>query len=280
MALDLVWSRRRDRADALRAEHPPAAELLAFYGDLVALQVASYAEVLHSAWPVVDPDTTRIHFERLPERQTGWVFDKFIRALPQPATPILTAIAGRLAGDRNARHDLLVAFVARHPLDAVARTLDCDPTPLEFFPRAFLQPYAEALLVRASVTRLPSSPVAPAVCPHCRSRPVAGVLRDEPDVKGRRTLLCCLCSAEWGFPRARCPACGEEAADRLQSHIAEAWPHVRVEECASCSTYIKTVDLRENGHAIPVVDELASVELDLWAAGRHLVKYQPNLLGL
>ncbi len=277
---DPVWSRRRSRADTLRADHPPAAELLAFYGDLVTLQEPFYAEVLHSAWPTVDPNTTRIHLERLSERRTGWVFDRFIRALPQSATPILTAIAGRLADDRNARHDLLVAFVARHPLDSVARTLDCDPTPLAFFPRAFLQPYAEALLVRASVTRLPSSPIAPAACPHCQSRPVAGVLRDEPGAKGRRTLLCSLCSAEWVFPRARCPACGEATPDRLQSHIAEPWPHIRLEECASCNTYIKTVDLREFGHAIPAVDELASIELDLWAADRHLVKYQPNLLGL
>ena len=280
MASDPAWNARRARAGTLRGQHPPAAELLAFYGDLIGLQEPIYAEVLHSAWPTVDPGTARIRLERFPERQTGWIFDKFIRALPRSATPILAAIADRLADDRDARQDLLAAFAGRQSLDAIARTLGCDPAPLEFFPRAFLQPFAEALLIRASVTRLPSSPVAPAACPHCRSRPVAGVLRDEPDAKGRRTLLCSLCSGEWGFPRARCPACGEAASDKLQSHIAEPWPHLRVEECASCSSYIKTVDLRENGHAIPIVDELASVELDLWAADRHLVKYQPNLLGL
>ena len=280
MPPDPVWSRRRARAEKLLAKHLSAAELLKFYADLLALQEPIYGEALRSSWPAVDPDGTRLRLDLLPERQTGRVFDKFIRALPRSATPVLKAIAERLAGDRDARHDLLVACVARQSLEDVAHRLDCDPAPLEFFPRAFLQPHAEALLVRAGAAGLASSPLAPASCPHCRSRPIAAILRDEPEIKGRRTLLCSLCAAEWIFPRTRCAACGEEAPDKLLSHVAEGWSHVRVDECASCSTYIKTIDLRETGLAVPVVDELASIELDLWAAERNLSKYQPNLLGL
>ena len=58
------------------------------------------------------------------------------------------------------------------------------------------------------------------------------------------------------------------------------WPHVRVEECRACQTYIKTVDLRTNGLAVPLVDEIASVELDLWAREQGMVKLQRNVLGL
>ncbi len=279
MASDPAWNIRRARAGTLRAQHPPADELLAFYGDLVALQEPIYAEILHSAWPTVDRNTARIHLERLPERQTGWVFHKFIRALPASATPVLKAVAERLTNERDLRHDALTAWVAGRPLDDIAARLDCDTTPLAFFPRAFLQPYAEALRVRAGA-RTVSAPLAPASCPHCGSRPVVSVLRDEPETKGRRTLLCSLCAAEWTFPRSRCAGCGEEAPDKLQSHVADAWSHIRVEECASCSTYLKTIDLRELGLAVPVVDELASIELDLWAAERQLAKYQPNLFGL
>ena len=280
MASDPVWSLRRARAGKLRASHPPAAELLRFYADLLALQESIYGEALHSSWPAVDPDGARLRLDRLPERQTSWVFDKFIRALPPSATPVLKAIAERLAGARDLRQEVLVAWIGGRSLEDAAVRLHCDPMPLEFFPRAFLQPYAEALRVRTGAGTADPKALTPASCPHCQSRPVAATLRDEPEIKGRRALVCSLCAAEWAFPRSRCVACGEEAPDRLESHVAEGWSHIRVEECASCSTYFKTIDLRESGLAVPVVDELASVELDLWAAERNLVKYQPNLFGL
>jgi formate dehydrogenase maturation protein FdhE len=33
----------------------------------------------------------------------------------------------------------------------------------------------------------------------------------------------------------------------------------------TCRRYLKTVDLNKNGLAVPVVDELATIPLDLWA---------------
>ena len=47
-----------------------------------------------------------------------------------------------------------------------------------------------------------------------------------------------------------------------------------------CRTYLKAIDLRTNGLAVPVVDELASVELDLWASEQGMAKLQQNVLGL
>jgi formate dehydrogenase maturation protein FdhE len=40
------------------------------------------------------------------------------------------------------------------------------------------------------------------------------------------------------------------------------------------------VDLRKEGHAVPLVDELAAVELDIWAQERGLTKLRENVLGL
>ena len=48
----------------------------------------------------------------------------------------------------------------------------------------------------------------------------------------------------------------------------------------SCRSYLKAVDMRTDGLAVPVVDEIASVELDLWASQQGLEKIQRNLLGL
>ena len=70
---------------------------------------------------------------------------------------------------------------------------------------------------------------------------------------------------------------------RLRSspiYTASQFDHVRVEACDTCRHYIKTVDLTKNGHAVPVVDELATMPLNLWAQQHGYVKLQANLLGI
>lgn len=356
-----VWTRRRQRVERLRGEHPHAAELLAFYGDVLALQEPLYGKALGSRWlgavEAADGSPPRLRLSRLPQRPRERAFLRFVRAVPASATDVLRAAAGRLASEPAALSDLLGAVLEGEPVAAVAEALDCGPEALEFFPRAFVQPIAEALVTRtaAAADRRsgavgdsgkkkfdadvaasadqrsgtvgdggekksdaeiavaadqrsgadgdgpgPSRPpdlappagpaagrgdpaaddAARAACPYCGAAPVAAVLRDQPEVKGRRTLLCSLCLVEWAFPRTRCPACGEERADRRPHHVSESWPHIRLEECGSCRTYIKAIDLREAGLAVPVIDEAASVELDLWAAGQGLSKLRTNLLGL
>ena len=290
-----VWSRRRHRVGRLRDEHPHAAELLAFYDDVLVLQEPLHAKALKSRWlgavEAADGRAPRLRLELLPERSRDRDFSRFVRAVPASATDVLGAMAERLLTEPAAMSTLLSAVLAREPVDAVAARIGCDAAALEFFPRAFVQPVAEAL---ASQTDLDFSrdhdavgdgPVAGsdnsrAACPYCGAAPVAAVLRDEPEIKGRRTLLCSLCLTEWTFPRTRCPACGEERAEKRPHHVSESWPHIRVEECGTCRTYIKAVDLREFGLAVPVVDELASLDLDLWASGQGLSKLQKNLLGL
>ena len=284
---DSVWTPRRRRVERLRGEHPHAAEMLAFYGEMLALQQPLYERALASRWlePVeaADGDLPRLRLSRLPPRPLDRAFRRFVRAVPGSATDVLRATAGRLASAPDAASDLLRAALAVEPTAAIAEALDAEPSALAFFPRAFVQPVAEALAARTAVAGVDErlgAVSARAACPYCGEAPIAAVLRDEPEIKGRRTLLCSLCLEEWAFPRTRCPACGEERADRRPHHVSESWPHVRVEECGSCRTYVKAIDLRETGLAVPVVDELASVELDLWAAEQGLSKLRTNLLGL
>jgi FdhE protein len=68
--------------------------------------------------------------------------------------------------------------------------------------------------------------------------------------------------------------------DKLPVYTAEELPHVRVEACDTCHSYIKTIDLTKDGHAVPVVDELAAIPLSLWAVEKGYVKVSPNLLGV
>jgi FdhE protein len=116
------------------------------------------------------------------------------------------------------------------------------------------------------------------VCPLCGSRPLLGVLRVEGD-SGKRFLLCSFCSQEWEFRRIHCPTCGEQAEDKLPVYVAEQLPHIRVEACDTCKFFLTGVDLTKDGHAIPLVDDLAAIPLSLWAHEHGYSRLQPNLLG-
>jgi FdhE protein len=74
-------------------------------------------------------------------------------------------------------------------------------------------------------------------------------------------------------------ACGGQEFDALPVYTADRFPHVRVDACDGCRRYLKTIDLTKNGLAVPVVDDIASVSLDLWARERGYVRVRDNLLG-
>lgn len=145
----------------------------------------------------------------------------------------------------------------------------------QFFSRAFLQPYSEYLGQQSpKVTLL----VTATRCPLCNSHPYMGALRTEGD-SGKRFLVCSFCTQEWEFRRILCPHCAESAEPKLPVYVPEQFPHLRVEACDTCKTYLRTVDLTKNGHAVPVVDDLAALPLTLWAEQHHYTRPHPNLLG-
>ncbi len=141
---------------------------------------------------------------------------------------------------------------------------------------AFLQPYAELLRSRASLRPVST---AHALCPFCHRKPGFGVLRQMGDGSAR-SLICSFCLAEWEFRRLVCPGCGEENDKKLPIFTASDFDYIRVECCDVCKTFIKTVDLTKNGRAEPVVDELSSAPLDLWAHDLGYAKLRSNLMGM
>jgi FdhE protein len=162
-----------------------------------------------------------------------------------------------------------MAQAARRPVTWEELLRSADPLHA-FFARVLVQAFAEPG---------EGMSVGGTSCPACEARPVAAVLRPEGD-GGKRFLLCSQCFGEWEFRRVLCPGCGEEDKDKLPVYTAEEFPHVRVEACETCRVYLKAVDLTKNGLAVPEVDELASVPLDLWASEHGYVKLQVNLFGL
>lgn len=143
-----------------------------------------------------------------------------------------------------------------------------------FFALAFLQPIANSF---AQGFAGPGTYYAGPICPYCGRKPVCGVLRPEGD-GGKRSLICSFCSTEWEYRRMICPSCESQDLDRLPVFTDENSTYIRIEACDKCNTFIKTVDLTKDGRAVPVVDEIASVPLTLWAQEKGYEKLQPNLL--
>jgi FdhE protein len=247
-----VWNRRIERAQELEERYPAAAEILRFYR-----VIARFQRDMSLDLEEVDdlPADLSLHPAKL--ARPLWPYRARLLRLVQAEGPEKLA---RAAGQLMRSEDWDPA----------------DPAP-RFVSRVVVGPYAEILAARThlQVTAEAARPV----CPFCGEKPVGAVLRPEGE-GGKRWLLCSLCATEWEFRRLVCPACGEEDHEKLPVFGAEEFPHLRVEACESCRTYLKAVDMTRDGLAQPVVDELAAVPLDLWAAGRAYAKLQANLLGL
>ena len=141
---------------------------------------------------------------------------------------------------------------------------------------AVLQPIAERLAA-ARQNRPTVSTTESTRCPVCGGAPVVGVLREEGH-GARRRLVCGLCLTEWNYLRVVCVRCGEQRFDALPVFSAEQYPHARVEACDTCQSYLKTIDAGRDGRAVPVVDDLATITLDLWAREQGYARVRTNLI--
>jgi formate dehydrogenase accessory protein FdhE len=262
-----AWDQRIARAQELAECFPFAAEVLGFYLVIARFQKALYGYI------------RQIHEKSTPGRSFDDsldlalllpLFSGFLNTMRDTAPVQLADGAKHLSGQSEVRwEELLRAFWRSSEPENL-------PHAHAFFARAFLQPYAEFV-----AQRLPGHPrhSYSAACPICYSEPVVGVLREE-QLGARRSLICSLCAHEWNFPRTSCPGCGEDRNEALAVFTSENFQHVRVEACDTCKCYIKTVDLTRNGLAVPVVEELATIPLTLWAQEHGYTKLHPNLLAV
>jgi FdhE protein len=146
-------------------------------------------------------------------------------------------------------------------------------------------------------------------CPACGGLPQLSyfAIASEDLAAGGRFLLCARCQTSWGFARMTCPGCGEDSSARLsifseegatsgergsvvrglqgklgdpiQPQLAPTLPHVRIEACESCRQYLLSIDLAADPSAVPEVDELCALPLDVYARERGFSKIIPNLMG-
>lgn len=272
------WAPRRRRAEVLRERQPFAAEVLGLYLALL--------DVWEAAWR--DAREQRPDPATLPDWAAGRVAPRVVEATARAGPELLAGATRELLAD-GAVAGSLAAWLAGEELPPVER----------YLARAALRGPLQALDPDAACAADPS-PRGGRRCPRCGGPPQLSFRTHSQEtlVSGRRRLACARCGAGWGFTGSACASCGETAGTRRtiyaeqrgrpavgrpQTAPADAggptFPHLRIESCDTCKRYLIDVDLSHDAGAVPEVDELAALPLDLHAAELGLSKVTPNLMG-
>lgn len=271
-----TWDTRIHRASELTSTYPFAAEALRFYAQVAMLQQKIYSEIERSPAHFISTNDSgwgKLNVSALPPS-----FSKFLKDVQVIAPTALAQAADAISNRNSTSWQRLLdelwpsSAATREGENEQLKDVSVAEQGLTWL---FLQPFAEYLATRRRVF----SDESPRRCPVCGSKPIAGVLRPEGD-GAKKSLVCMLCAHEWAFRRIYCPACGEEREPQMAFYSAPEIPHVRVDVCETCRTYLKSVDLTKTGLAVPVVDELAALPLDLWAQENGYHKLQMNAVGL
>ncbi|MFQ5956324.1 MAG: formate dehydrogenase accessory protein FdhE [Candidatus Brocadiales bacterium] len=264
------WDKRIGRAVELANRYAFAKEALVFYRTLTSYQkdVYQHLESLRDG-----RDGLPSLEEELPLYILLPRFPSFVSLIRREGPPRLAKLAEELS---KMREEDLGVMLQSYWREKALNTIE--NRAMSFFPKAFLQPYAECLADAhgGAVDGLAESA---SLCPLCNGRPQVGCLRPA-DNGMKRSLVCSLCLAEWRFRRLSCPSCGEDSNDKFPYYTTKDYPNIRLEACNSCGKYIKTVDMTKNPEAVPVVDELATIPLDLWAHEQGYKKIEDNVLGI
>lgn len=258
------WDALIRRAEQLAARSEATGELLSFYAKLLRAQ--------------------RDIYESLRGRK-GWLPTG---VLEEDLTAVRTLVPGLLRvaeahGPATLAED--ARALSRAGVDEIDEMLLAQwraPTDAQFFAKAFLQPYARWLAESGGrpVDRI--FELHESRCPLCGGRPQVSFLqtKEASAESGNRDLICATCLTSWPFRRVVCAYCCEERPAKLGYFHSPEFEHIRVEACDTCKRYVKGVDLTRFGLASPLVDEVASAPLDLWAQEHGYTKIELNLVGL
>jgi formate dehydrogenase accessory protein FdhE len=274
---DAKWDRRIRRANELGSTYPFSAEGLRYYARVATFQKSLYREVHKTLADAPKISSDRPLRDELDLFLLLPKFPEFLSVIQQIAPmPLAQGAAALAQSGPGAWQQAIEDFWHGEP--ELAGCMD-DTDQAQSSNRAlawmFLQPYAEYLADHREITIIDGTP---STCPLCGGKPAVGVLRSEGD-GAKKSLICMLCAHEWTFRRIYCPACGEEREPQMAYYSAPEIAHVRVDVCDTCHTYLKSIDLTKTGLAVAVVDELATIPLDLWAREHGYEKLQINLLG-
>lgn len=253
------WTERRRRAEQLLAREEHATGLLRLYAALT----EAWAEIAQDVSS--NPPASTELSDYVATRAMPWVLDRTLIGGPEA---LREAVVGRFhEGDPAA---MVRAWLA-----------GCEqPVTDRYLARASASPVLETVPGLARSTGNQASD--PRHCPNCGGLPQVSSfgLSDEALVTAPRSLVCSRCAESWAYPRMVCAGCGNDDTSRLPIYSDhERFASLRLDACEACHTYLVTVDCPKDRDAVPVVDELVALPLDLYARERGFRKITPNLMG-
>jgi formate dehydrogenase accessory protein FdhE len=258
------WDKQIERADLLAAESSGSKELLTFYAQLLRAQRDIYESFRgRKDWlPSGDLETD------LPVAQPA--MNRLLECVALHGPESLASEAQALLADEP-------DIIADELLDYWR-----SPSDTQFFAKSLLQPYAHWMVETRTAPVARELAGGERTCPHCGGKPQLSFLQSKESgaESGNRDLLCATCLFSWEFRRVVCANCGEERPAKLGYFHSPEFDHVRIEACDSCKHYLKGIDLTRFGHAVPLVDEIYSAPLDLWAREHGYTKIELNLVGV
>jgi FdhE protein len=110
-------------------------------------------------------------------------------------------------------------------------------------------------------------------CPMCGSLPSLSLLKEEA---GKRHLLCSYCDYQWRTDRLFCPFCNNKDQESLHYLFAEGEETYRIDLCDKCHQYIKTIDYRKLEESAPILEDLATLHLDMLASPKGYKRPVPS----
>lgn len=111
------------------------------------------------------------------------------------------------------------------------------------------------------------------ICPVCGSLPHLSLFKE---AEGKRFLLCSFCGYQWRIDRIFCVFCGNKEQDSSHYFYAEGEETYRIDACDKCHQYIKTIDARNIELIDPVLEDLATLHLDLLASQKGYTRPVPS----
>jgi len=281
-----IWTDRRRRTAELRRRYSFAGELLDFYGALLVVQQDAFDDARSASPPVAGL------VAYVAEMVVPAVVDVSVAAGPAKLRDV---VARRL--ETTDPRDMVAGWVRGEEQVMVDR----------YLARASLGPVLEALGPEAAASCVGLR--GPRHCPSCGGPPQLSyfALPSEDLAAGGRFLLCARCHGSWGYARMTCPGCGEDSSSRLPIFSEEGtasgergsvirglqgalgdqgggeqravFAHIRIEACDTCRHYLLNIDLAGDPKAVPLVDEMSALPLDLYAREKGFTKTTPNLMG-
>ena len=257
------WNSCIRRAEELAVDNSYSKELLIFYAELLRVQQEIY-NFLRSrqGWLPSGslPDDLQVFKP---------CFPILLRTVELNGPPALRLEAQQLTTSAD---DVITDLLLRYWRS---------PSAEQFFAKAFLQPYARWLAESGGRPIDRRFDELENRCPFCGGMPQLSCLQvTEAAESGRRDLVCATCLSTWTFRRVVCAYCLEERPFRLSIFQTAEYDYVRVEACDTCKRYIKGIDLTRFGLAVPLVDDVGSAVLDIWAQEQLYTKIELNLVGL